>query len=175
MHSFHETATFDVAQKWRAPSQAQVLKLTFPDYQELYGLVARLVKLPSTACEPCVRVLLLSKRIQKMASAAPFTLSPAAASSSGALNQKSRGPGFKKEHDLKLAKAWVRASREGANTDMSQFWNTVAKYLNADAWESQGKVFLFHSISLDYVAADCAEYSHSAQFRLGKYPLWNKS
>jgi hypothetical protein len=105
--------------------------MPFPDYQELYGLVARPVKLPSTAWEPCVRVLIFSERIQKMASAAPFTLSPAAASSSGPLNQKSRGPGFQKEEDLKLAKAWVRASREGTNTDMNQFWNTVAKYLNA--------------------------------------------
>jgi hypothetical protein len=105
--------------------------LTFPDYQELYGLASHPVKLHSTACEPWVRVLILSERIQKMASAAPFTLSPAAASSSGALNQKSRGPGFRKEEDLKLAKAWVRASREGTNTDMNQFWNNVAKYWNA--------------------------------------------
>jgi hypothetical protein len=66
-----------------------------------------------------------------MASAAPFTLSPAAVSSSGPLNQKSRGPGFQMEEDLKLAKVWVRASREGSNTDMNQFWNTVAKCLNA--------------------------------------------
>jgi hypothetical protein len=65
-----------------------------------------------------------------MASAVPFTGSPAAASSNGALNQKSRGPGFQKGEDLKLAKAWVRASREGTNIDMNQFWNTEAKYLN---------------------------------------------
>jgi hypothetical protein len=73
---------------------------------------------------------LLSLDILKMASTASASPSTVAAATSGAATQKSRGPGFRKEEDLKLAKAWVRASREGTNTDMNRFWNAVSKYLN---------------------------------------------
>jgi hypothetical protein len=49
------------------------------------------------------------------------------------------------------------------------------KILEYDGWESPGKVGLLHSLSLDYVAADCAEVSHCAQRNLGKYPVRHES